>query len=89
MSRGPLGWRERDGVSWLAWEAGGVAAAFPSRAGGVSPPPFDSLNLGLSTDDDPECVLENRRRFCAAVGVPGEQAVELQACGESVCGSPR
>ncbi len=24
-------WRERDGVSWLAWEAGGVTAAFPAR----------------------------------------------------------
>lgn len=68
-------WRERDGVSWLAWEAHGVHAAFPARTGGVSAPPFDSLNLGLSVDDRPEGVLENRRRLCAAIGVPQERLV--------------
>lgn len=68
-------WRERDGVSWLAWEAHGVHAAFPARTGGVSAPPFDSLNLGLSVQDDPAAVLENRRRLCAAVGVPQDRLV--------------
>jgi YfiH family protein len=68
-------WRERDGVSWLAWESHGVHAAFPARTGGVSAPPFDSLNLGLSGHDDPEAVLENRRRLCAAVGVPQARLV--------------
>ncbi len=63
-------WRERDGVSWLAWEAHGVRAAFPARTGGVSAAPFDSLNLGFSVDDRREAVLENRRRLCAVVGVP-------------------
>ena len=70
-----MAWEERDGVSWLAWEAHGVHAAFPARTGGVSAPPFDSLNLGLSVEDDPEAVLENRRRLCAAVGVPQERLV--------------
>ncbi|HTX69888.1 MAG TPA: polyphenol oxidase family protein [Thermoleophilia bacterium] len=68
-------WKESDGVSWLAWEAHGVHAAFPARSGGVSAPPFDSLNLGLSVKDEPERVLENRRRLCAAVGVPQERLV--------------
>ncbi len=68
-------WRERDGVSWLAWEAGDVTAAFPARYGGVSAPPCDSLNLGLSVNDRAEDVLENRRRFCAALGVPPERLV--------------
>ena len=75
VTRGALEWRERDGVSWLAWAAGGVAAAFPARTGGVSPPPFDSLNLGLSVDDEPACVVENRRRLCAAVGMPTDRLV--------------
>lgn len=68
-------WRERDGVDWLAWEAGGVHAAFPARSGGASRPPYGSLNLGLSVGDDPEAVLENRRRLCAAIGVPLERLV--------------
>jgi purine-nucleoside/S-methyl-5'-thioadenosine phosphorylase / adenosine deaminase len=70
-----LEWRERDGVSWLAWEARGVHAAFPARRGGVSAPPFDSLDLGLSVNDEPERVLENRRRLCAALGLPPERLV--------------
>ena len=37
--------------------------------------PFDSLNLGLSTDDAAGAVLENRRRLCAAVGLPQERLV--------------
>jgi polyphenol oxidase len=68
-------WRERDGVDWLSWDALGVHAAFPARSGGVSPAPFDTLNLGLSVDDRPERVLENRRRLCAAVGVAQERLV--------------
>jgi YfiH family protein len=70
-----LEWREHGGVSWLAWEARGVHAAFPARTGGVSAPPFDSLNLGLSVDDEPGHVLENRRRLCAAIGVAQERLV--------------
>ena len=65
-----LEWREREGLAWLAWECAGVAAAFPTRGGGVSPAPFDSLNLGLSVADAPAHVLENRRRWCDALGVP-------------------
>ena len=68
-------WRERDGVRWLAWEAGGVTAAFPARSGGVSEPPLDSLNLGLSVNDAPERVLENRRRLCAAIGLAQDRLV--------------
>lgn len=34
-----------------------------TRAGGVSPTPYDTLNLGASCGDDPECVAENRTRL--------------------------
>jgi YfiH family protein len=68
-------WREAGALRWLQWEGAGVAAAFPTRDGGVSPAPFESLNLGLSSDDEPGNVLENRRRLCAAVGVPQERLV--------------
>ncbi len=53
----------------------GLVAHFSARTGGVSRPPFDSLNLGFSTNDDPQHVRENRRRFCAAVGVPIDRLV--------------
>lgn len=47
-----------------------IRALMTSRTGGVSAPPFDSLNLGRSAGDDPAAVDENRRRFEAALGVP-------------------
>jgi len=72
---GLLEWRERDGVSWLAWGRDGVCAAFPSREGGVSPPPFDSLDLGLSVGDEAVNVLENRRRLCAVLGLEHDRLV--------------
>jgi polyphenol oxidase len=45
-------------------------AVFSSARGGVSSGPFESLNLGLLTDDAPENVAENRRRLGEFVGHP-------------------
>ncbi|HXU83180.1 MAG TPA: peptidoglycan editing factor PgeF [Polyangia bacterium] len=39
---------------------------FTSRAGGVSAPPFHSLNLGSKWGDDRDNVIENRRRLLEA-----------------------
>ena len=36
--------------------------------GGVSPAPWDSLNLGANRGDSKESVAENFRRFCTAIG---------------------
>src|SRR5438132_2879347 len=53
----------------LWWDAPGpYEVAFSTRRGGVSEGAFESLNLGLLTDDGPENVEENRRRLCEAVG---------------------
>lgn len=68
-------WREQSGVRWLEADLGDARAAFSTRLGGVSEPPFDSLNLGLLTDDDSEAVAENRRRLAAALGFEPEQVV--------------
>jgi YfiH family protein len=46
-----------------------VIAAESLRHGGVSPEPYSSLNLGLYTDDQPEHVEENRRRFFSDLGL--------------------
>ncbi len=45
----------------------GVHAAFTTRAGGVSAPPWDSLNLGTHVGDDPAHVATNRARFAQAL----------------------
>ncbi|MBK9338105.1 MAG: peptidoglycan editing factor PgeF [Lewinellaceae bacterium] len=50
-----------------------LIVAESTRHGGVSPAPYQSLNLGKSTDDTPENTAENRRRFCAALGFQTEQ----------------
>lgn len=44
-----------------------VTAGVSTRHGGVSGPPYDTLNLGRHVGDDPSCVEENRRRFCASL----------------------
>jgi hypothetical protein len=60
--------------------AGGVGrVGFGSRVGGVSEAPYDTLNIGVLTDDADVAVIENRRRLAAAVGVePGNVPVGLQ-----------
>jgi hypothetical protein len=63
-------WRERDGIRWLDAELPGARAAFSARLGGVSDPPFESLNLGRLTGDSG--VRENRLRLAAALGVDVE-----------------
>ena len=50
-----------------AWSAP-VGALVSTRAGGISAPPWDSLNLGLAVGDDPAAVDENRQRFATAIG---------------------
>ncbi len=47
-----------------------VRAVASTRVGGVSPAPFDALNLGAYTDDDPANVVENRRRLGQELGLP-------------------
>jgi len=47
-----------------------VPHGFTTREGGVSPAPYHSLNLGFSTADRKEHVLENRRRVLASFGDP-------------------
>jgi purine-nucleoside/S-methyl-5'-thioadenosine phosphorylase / adenosine deaminase len=68
-------WRERDGVRWLEADLGGARAAFSTRLGGVSEPPFDSLNLGILTEDEPGAVAANRIRLATALGLDPERVV--------------
>jgi YfiH family protein len=57
-------------------------AYFSTRRGGVSEGPYESLNLGILTDDDPERVAENRRRVARAARVAaGRVAMGWQVHG--------
>jgi polyphenol oxidase len=55
-------------MGFLEIRIGATRVVFTDRHGGVSEPPYDTANLGLLTDDDPERVRENRRRVGDAVG---------------------
>ena len=60
-----------DTIRYLTFDlvdALGVLHAVFTRQGGVSPAPWDSLNVGSLVGDQPECVAENRRRSFAALG---------------------
>lgn len=66
-------------------ESEGIVHAFSTRQGGVSQPPFATLNLGLSVGDEPAAVEENRRRFFGAFGVDAGRVVRVwQAHGNGV-----
>ncbi|MFD1093828.1 purine nucleoside phosphorylase YfiH [Providencia vermicola] len=54
-----------------------VSSCSTTRAGGVSLPPFDSLNLGDHVDDRPEDVSENRQRLVELAQLP-QQPVWLE-----------
>lgn len=69
--------RERQGVPFYACDGfSGAAHGFSTRLGGVSPAPWDSLNLGANRGDSPANVEENFRRFCAAVGTDPDRLVK-------------
>ncbi|MFN8588584.1 MAG: polyphenol oxidase family protein [Candidatus Eisenbacteria bacterium] len=56
-----------------AKSAYGAVLGFSTRRGGVSLAPFDSLNLGRSTVDEPLAVTENRARLLGALGLEADR----------------
>ncbi len=55
-----------------------IRCVMSTRWGGVSVPPFASLNLGRSTVDRPDAVAENGRRFAAAAGYAPNRAARMR-----------
>ena len=53
-----------------------VPHGFFGRRGGVSPPPFESLNTGSGSGEDEAVLAENRARIVAAVA-PGAQLLNV------------
>ncbi len=71
MSRGLRERLAEAQVDWIVpdWPVSSrVCALVTTRHGGVSAAPFDTLNLGLRSGDDPAAVRANRRRLNAVAG---------------------
>ncbi len=71
----------REGSDLAGW-----LGACSTRSGGTSSAPFDSLNLGFSTGDEPDRVRENRTRLAGALGLSvTDWVVPGQCHGADVC----
>lgn len=63
----------------------GARVAFSTRNGGVSEGPYESLNLGVLTDDEPGRVARNRAILAEAIGLdPAAIAMGWQVHGTDV-----
>jgi YfiH family protein len=67
-----------------------VLHGFSTRRGGVSPPPFDSLNLGIARDstikDAPAHIEENYQRMAGAIGCSDRKRAWIsQVHGRDIC----
>ncbi len=72
-------------IEWLTPPPGFFHKSFSAlslRRGGVSPPPYDTLNLGRSAGDFLDRVDENESRLARAIGLPGEPARAYLAHGD-------
>src|SRR5947209_10916678 len=58
--------------------SGPLRFAFTDRRGGVSLPPYDSLNLGDHVGDDPQAVRTNRSLAARTFGVDPAQVVYMK-----------
>ena len=78
-------WRVSGGVEWLEAGLPGATVCFSTRVGGVSQGAFESLNLGILTRDEPDLVMENRRRLTSALGIePRRVAMQRQVHGSHI-----
>ncbi len=58
---------------WVDADNASLVHAVLTRLGGVSLPPFDSLNLSQVVGDDPAAVAANYERVCGALGIRRSQ----------------
>lgn len=63
----------------------GAVAGFSTRLGGVSPPPFDSMNLSVQQGDSKANVAKNFAAFCRPLHIePGSIAFCRQVHGDTI-----
>ncbi|WP_407331267.1 peptidoglycan editing factor PgeF [Enterovibrio sp. 27052020O] len=78
-------------MDWITpdWPAPlSVNAVSTTRAGGISQPPFDSLNLGVHVDDNLDSVLVNRHRLAEIMCMPSSPSWLNQVHGTEVVTLP-
>lgn len=61
-----------------------VHGCVTTRQGGVSKPPYDSLNLAMHVGDNPQAVADNRALLSEHLGLPGEPNWLEQVHGTTV-----
>ncbi len=68
---------QRSGLIWYTFSAPDAefSHAIVTRQGGVSHPPFSTLNLGSTVGDESTAVSENHRRMLNVLGLAREQVV--------------
>jgi YfiH family protein len=87
----------KEGISFLTFSIFRglpLKAAVSCRVGGVSQPPFTSLDMGLHVGDRVEDVLENRKRYFHALGLEAARLINcrqvhgthLEKVSEKDCG---
>jgi hypothetical protein len=64
----PFEWTDGDGAVRLEAALGTARAVFSTRLGGISEGPYESLNLGVLTDDEEDRVRRNRGLLAQALG---------------------
>ncbi len=75
----------RDAVPAWRLDAPAAVLAFSTRRGGVSRAPFDTLNVGRSTADDADAIVDNRLRLLHALGLEPDALVTAgQVHGDTV-----
>ncbi|MFC1537107.1 peptidoglycan editing factor PgeF [Pseudomonadota bacterium] len=68
----------------------GITAIFSERAGGISPPPFHSLNLGENIGDSHENINANLVKLTEAAGFSGRphQTEQVHGVDHFICSGP-
>jgi polyphenol oxidase len=69
--------QDRLGVSPFTL-APGARAVFTGRPGGLSQPPYDTLNMGAGSGDNPATVASNRELVAAACGLAADRMVWMR-----------
>ena len=72
----------------IAVTLGAATAMFTTRRGGVSSGPYESLNLGLLTDDEPAAVTANRGIVAREFGVQLAWGRQVHGTGVEVRSEP-